>query len=825
MKKKLINLCILFLWLFFTGNLLPQDYCGTTEISTVPILNDIGGYLKPERTDKSNGQNYDGTFKMLFVFVQFQGENPVPPSYEWPIGQPPIYKDQLFSENKLYTGNYWDRYSDQNQFFSDYYMEVSRGILDVTGITRNIILDHTASEYRDIPELGGYNGMLSEIYYKLSHDQVQPIDWESLDRWRRNNTTGLFEGIADSYIDMIGLFFRTNPVAGLFIHDAAGYVPLFGPEYSLPNNKKIGPNRDQYGSGFLSLGWSNSPNSKLRNFGIAIHEIGHYLFANNHSSSGLMTSRGGISINDFFYSGFERMKLGYVDATTVDFNQVEYQLDDVSGRDGTSNLMLKVPISPTEFFLIENRRKISQYDIYMLGDTAGYNQLIDAGDKGKGIYIYHAMEGYDYAGNVDLECADGLWNWSANGYTTPDWDLSQQMPIIARTSIPNPLNNDDSYWDFGTHLINRDGVSACYRDYNDPNYPLYGIFFTSGKRHTQVGQLGTVIKYTNTPDWYTSRELWGDRFDAWNLEYNKIFSPYSNPNTKDKNNSQTGTGIYIYYHGLTNNKTDISIYKVGEPPGNPRSDADILALTPPSKPMGLKEIDCVYFNGQFRPRITWNHNTETDMVRTINHIEYKRYNIWRVFSNNMNILPDELNYTFLAYRDIPVNETPTFVDETLISACYLPDNAPCPPSCWIIYPIRYKVEAVDADDMISVKSDYMQALGARVESGGSGGTDSDNPKAINYNNDNIPKTYSLEQNYPNPFNPVTNIRFSIKEQNFVTLKIYDITGREIKTLVNEVKSPGEYIISFDGSDFASGIYFFKITAGDFVSVKKMMLIK
>ena len=88
-----------------------------------------------------------------------------------------------------------------------------------------------------------------------------------------------------------------------------------------------------------------------------------------------------------------------------------------------------------------------------------------------------------------------------------------------------------------------------------------------------------------------------------------------------------------------------------------------------------------------------------------------------------------------------------------------------------------------------------------------------------------PLKYELLQNYPNPFNPITNIKYQIQKTGLVTLKIYDITGREIKTLVNEIKQPGRYIVTFNGTEFASGVYFYRIQAGDFVQVKKMVLIK
>jgi photosystem II stability/assembly factor-like uncharacterized protein len=91
--------------------------------------------------------------------------------------------------------------------------------------------------------------------------------------------------------------------------------------------------------------------------------------------------------------------------------------------------------------------------------------------------------------------------------------------------------------------------------------------------------------------------------------------------------------------------------------------------------------------------------------------------------------------------------------------------------------------------------------------------------------ENTPVDYKLSQNYPNPFNPVTKINFEVPQQGLVTLKVYDIMGREITTLVNEVKSPGSYNVDFDASRLSSGTYFYKLISGNFVETKKMLLIK
>jgi hypothetical protein len=89
----------------------------------------------------------------------------------------------------------------------------------------------------------------------------------------------------------------------------------------------------------------------------------------------------------------------------------------------------------------------------------------------------------------------------------------------------------------------------------------------------------------------------------------------------------------------------------------------------------------------------------------------------------------------------------------------------------------------------------------------------------------IPENYSLSQNYPNPFNPTTKINFSIPKSGLVSLKVYDLLGREITTLVNEVKISGTYLVDFNASTLSSGVYFYKLESNGFSQVKKMMLIK
>jgi hypothetical protein len=89
----------------------------------------------------------------------------------------------------------------------------------------------------------------------------------------------------------------------------------------------------------------------------------------------------------------------------------------------------------------------------------------------------------------------------------------------------------------------------------------------------------------------------------------------------------------------------------------------------------------------------------------------------------------------------------------------------------------------------------------------------------------IPKDFVLSQNYPNPFNPSTKITYALPTQRPVVIKVYDLTGQEVITLVDEVKEAGTYEINFDAVNYSSGVYIYQMSAGDFSSVKKMSILK
>ena len=127
---------------------------------------------------------------------------------------------------------------------------------------------------------------------------------------------------------------------------------------------------------------------------------------------------------------------------------------------------------------------------------------------------------------------------------------------------------------------------------------------------------------------------------------------------------------------------------------------------------------------------------------------------------------------------------------------------------WMVYPFYSSGKIIGSDITSGL---YVMKLGTSTN--------------ITNNNGMNPDEYSLSQNYPNPFNPMTKIDFNIPKSGLVTVKVYDNTGREVTTLINENRSSGAYSVYFDGAEYSSGVYFYSITADGFTDTKKMLLVK
>lgn len=286
MKKiSKIHYIFIFLLVLITLNVYSQSDCGTEDFpgGQAPYEFDyFGGFLKPQRTDFSNGSPSDenANFNMLFVFIEFADE--INEDDNWPIGEEPGFMNKFLVKDKVLSGDYWNRYRDSS--LSDYYIEVTQGTFHVNGEARHIITDHTWGYYDSLNF--SYEILLTEIYNKLKSDTS--ISWTKFDQWSRNDQSDNFVNVKDNYLDMMGLFFR-NVYGNDFLNTAsgvAGQVPLNGPDNFIlfansTDTVRVGSGRNKFGSGFTAKG-NLGVISYNRAMGIAIHEYGHYLFASNH---------------------------------------------------------------------------------------------------------------------------------------------------------------------------------------------------------------------------------------------------------------------------------------------------------------------------------------------------------------------------------------------------------------------------------------------------------------------------------------------------------------------------------------------------------------
>ena len=206
------------------------------------------------------------------------------------------------------------------------------------------------------------------------------------------------------------------------------------------------------------------------------------------------------------------------------------------------------------------------------------------------------------------------------------------------------------------------------------------------------------------------------------------------------------------------------------------------------------------------PSLVFPANNATNVIP--NHPKIFNWNKsienYRPVRSNGNIQSDAIsNYWIELYAD--TTGAAVFKDSTVTDTTYTynPDLTQLTPYWWRVK-AKNELGWGDFSGYFKFTTDVIDGLGQNSE---------------------IPTVYDLFQNYPNPFNPTTSIRFDIPKSGFVSLKVYDVTGREVATLVNNNLEPAKYEVSWNGTQFASGVYFYRIIAGDFVKVQKMILVK
>ncbi len=479
--------------------------------------------------------------------------------------------------------------------------------------------------------------------------------------------------------------------------------------------------------------------------GIPAHEFGeHYSYGGGHSEQmgAFNINGGGIA------SAYDREHNGWntTNAIAPTSNTTITLRDYV-----TTNDYVRIQRTNDKIYL-ENRRRFSYY--------ASNEHIIwrwNCGEPLRPIHpdstllIYHNT---DYR-TFDIQTADGKWDWQKCpgnkykvDYTSPTCNL-----FFHDTSNRYGANGLSTFYLRDLPILNE----KC------EVYPDRGTLTYMG-----VGE---------------------DKNTCFDVEYNDVYSPWSNPPL------------------LVNNQNDSLTIEIEERNGNGDLVINIyftnITDAKPSKPQGLKVIEYDVNPGvSYHPKLIWPANLEPDF-----NGEYK---IYRGSSFDEGKEPEYFYLTTITNTQSIVE----YIDQEIL-LYYEQQSQPGCGSYYITY--SYKISAVDDTELESVKSERGYISGWTLDCIG--------PKGDNPTLSSLPEEYKIYQNYPNPFNPVTNIQYDIPKDGFVSIKVYDLTGKKIETLVKDFKKAGRYLITFNAKDLASGIYFYKIEADNFIQIKKMVIIK
>ncbi len=266
----------------------------------------------------------------------------------------------------------------------------------------------------------------------------------------------------------------------------------------------------------------------------------------------------------------------------------------------------------------------------------------------------------------------------------------------------------------------------------------------------------------------------------------KVLSPWSD--SRDPYGFDGGINHNNIYVPDTKPSSNVGMEVLGQNPTAGYITVKLYAANPenasPSKPKNLV-LTVVGPTGQGHPRLTWSANAEPDMA------SYKIYRAWGIGGT----------YYLLATVSVP---TTTYDDNSIHVGNY--DTA------------YYKITAVDNQSLESIFSDavwFRSNVQHKIFAGPA----------------EVPSDFAMGQNYPNPFNPSTRLQYQLAEDSHVALRLYDILGREIRTLVDEQEQAGYYELAIDGSQLASGVYFARLVATDglgqvkLAAVNKLILMK
>ena len=449
-----------------------------------------------------------GNLKALAIFIQFQGDNTA--STDWPANHPPTFLNAFIDSSLSVSSEPWS--------FSDYYRKMSNDSLRIYGRGYFAVTSHTEKYYRESIGLSRPNdgfGFATQEVLRALNSQINYADY---DNWTFRS--GSHTNIPDGRVDLIIVLYRNSIYpSGV---SAQGIAQLGG-EGKIPSTDTLDGKRIYYGfgggSGITNSGGSQGMQAVL---GSMKHEFGHRLFGSDHPRYKNFGSKGAIQylgmwgimpIPGYCANAYEREKLGWITPTIVTANN----LSNINITDYvTTGMAIKIPIPGTaDNYYVENHQQSSIYDSKL-------DQI-----NGQGLMIYKTTP---YSGDhpiYDVEAAEGKFNWS--NY----W-----------VSIPGYLNGD-SIPAFTKLLPNRNGYDI--RDWVPHNKPGYlnGRFPVFVMDDDGLGG----------QPYYPFNGWGGDGHTAFNVGYNHIFAPWTNPGSGNNKNIavvfKPGNLVDVYIKDIT----------------------------------------------------------------------------------------------------------------------------------------------------------------------------------------------------------------------------------------------------------------------------------
>lgn len=667
----------------------------------------------PSNFDGGNPKNHpllptSGTLKVLIIYCQFIDDYfnypPYSDMWPWDLGKVPEWALKTVTRSE---GEQWT-----NPSLTGYYDEMSRGKVRIIGdVCPKIIVPRLSSYWYS--NLAGYNiSYLTKEIIDKAGAYVNYSDYDNYDPDDYNHN-GIYNE-PDGVVDMIIICFRSIPI-GIWNIDDGGYysgiASLTGTHTTFPdsisyivkNGVKI--KAGVHGSGTFQHNIFD-PDGQLH---IMAHEIGHYYFKGTIAhlfGTGYYTLMSGVGCG--IMSGFEREILGWVQPITVTKNMTNVALRDAI----TTGCVYKIPIpNPVHNYplnlYVENYQSNGFYTTrWQRSNVWGPNL------QNTGVII---TEANSLVYLSDIKCADGKWDWDRkmymwfHPYILKDWLYDYPFTHYA----PNPDSGGMNKMEMAGLRTNRDDANAR----------------------------------TDHPD------VLGDANDFYNLNYNDVYSRWSNP------------GLYPYSTAHICVELTRQVYNTIYANFYVEGNSDIQAK--PSKPQ-LYKIELT--NGNY-PKIIWMRGREPDLVS---------YSVYR--KTGLSGMWNQIGTT--------VQTVSEYTDQTTVGDT-----------------VFYKIQSQDNQGKLSCFSDIVSIGDGRPT-----------PPEKEY-------PLLLDQNYPNPFNPVTSIKFSLSVQTHIKLTVYDVLGREVARLFEGTLQAGAHEIGWNGTNYPSGVYFYRLETPGITFSKKMVFAK